>query len=1071
MSSTYTGTLDPLSLISQDAQVFPDDRQGTLVELNALPSGATVDNIFYFNSTTPGKYLKRVIDGPIRAAYCGINPANSSAVNAANLQAALNHSNITTIVFDFSKVSDIRIEGTITVPAGKVLSFEAGNRLTETATVNGGIIDAGDSTECFASTITVLPEGSTKSYYSAKWFGIKGDGVTNDDAAVQKLFDFITNFTSRAKPLFFPRGTYLFNNSVLVYRWFVNPQGIGNYTQCNIEIRGEMDARSGIQEPMTIFKSTTALAKKFLLGIQRGRAVKITNIYFVGRYNLPYTFSEMQVYRSTREQWKQTSPIEIADTQHAPHCGINIDPFSRTIPLSGTDGYEGWSSYYRGTDGGGTSQVIIQGCRFQEFPVGLACSINGDTLQAEIIRVQDCSFAANKAAYVLGQSQTKENLMIDVRVWDRVRTIIECSEYGAGAGAPPYIMGMNIAGGVYQLINTTAPFALQASKIFAESLFKIGRLASSANSHHIAQSDIDFPAGKNGYPSADYIVDGPVNFDSCTIRYYDDGQARLKICPPHRSVTIKGGTISRVPLTASASASNDVKFIELDGVKTYGENQQLLFGTDNTQTIGYGLLKDTPMCGNVKIFSGAGSEGQLFSSYEETTYDTSVLLETATVTVQENGNASVTLTNASIEKIRVGDYLISNRSANITYWQSAEFDNMPVLGRIKSIVGNAVNLEGAAINVPLGSSSIPILVNYIRYFNAPIVGNITNGSNVITGCEFFSGQTPAIGRRLEHPYIPAGIYVTAVNAGTGTITLSGNASGGQADASIVNGRPKNTLYLKFSPARSGIRGYLIEGSEIIVDRGSIYSQAAEKYYVGKSVLSTTSTRAIEYYPTTGGFQRMDIATLRLGAGSTDTNTTYFVTDAGKEGQFILDATDTTSPDNSATVLVTQAGSIRFKRIITNNFYNARWFGKTNMYFSSIADCNATINAAARFLALTVLINDSGVIREYWYGKGVTDSDLVLKTQNDSDTFTIASDSSRSIAAGTMLTYILVNPSTALTGFKVGSASGTDDIIPTQPLTAGAWKVFPVSYFTDVTASLYLGGITGSTQIRIVKLFL
>ncbi|MGN6421433.1 MAG: glycosyl hydrolase family 28-related protein [Pseudobacter sp.] len=1062
MSNTYTGTLDPLSLTSQDAQVFPNDRQGTLVELSALPSGATVDNIFYFNSTTPGKYLKRVIDGPIRAVYCGVNPANTSAVNAANLQAALNHAGINTIVFDFSKASDIKIEGTITVPAGKVLSFEAGNRLTETATIEGGIIDAGDGTECFASTITVLPEGSTKSYYSAKWFGVKGNGVANDDAAIQKLFDFITNYTNRAKPIFFPRGTYMFNNSVLVYRWFGS-----NYTQCNIEIRGEMDARAGIQEPITIFKGTTALAKKFLLGIQRGRAIKISNIYFVGRYSLPYTFSEMQVYRNTPQQWKQTSPVEVADTQFSPHCGINIDPFGRTIPAD--NGYEGWSAYYRGTDGGGTSQVIIQGCRFQEFPVGLACSINGDTLQAEIIKVQECSFAANKAAYALGQSQTKENLMIDVRVWDRVRTIIECSEYGAGAGAPPYIMGMNIAGGVYQLINTTAPFSLQASKIFAESLFKIGRLASSANAHHIAQSDIDFPAGKNNWPSADYIVDGTVNFDSCTIRYYDDGLARIKFCPPNRSITIKGGTISRLPLTASASPSNDVKFIDLNGVKTYGENQTLLFGTDNAQLVGYGLLNNTPMCGNVKFFSGAGSEGQLFSSYEEVTYDTTAALETATVTVSENGNASVTLSNASLEKIRIGDYLISNRSSNITYWQMAELDNMPVLGRISAIAGNVVSLQGAAINIPIGNTSLPILVNYIRYFNAPLVGNITNGSNTITDCEFFQGHIPAVGRRLEHPYIPAGVYITAVSGNT--ITLSGNATGGQADASIVNGRPRNTLYLKFSPARSGIRGYLVEGSDIIVDRGTIYSQTTERYYVGKSVLSTTSTRPVEYYPTTGGFQRIDMATLRQGAGATDTNTTYFITDAGKDGQFIIDPTDTTSPDNSATVLVTVSGSVRFKRIITNNFYNARWFGKPNMYFSSIADCNTAINSAARFLSLTVLINDAGTIREYWYYNGITDSSLILKTQNDSDAFTIASDSSRSITGGTLMTYVLVNPSSALSGFKVGSASGTDDIISTQPVSAGVWKAFPVSYFIDVAASVYFGGITTSTQIRIVKLSL
>ncbi len=36
MSNTFTGVVDPaLSLIGQNAQVFPNDRQGTLVELSA----------------------------------------------------------------------------------------------------------------------------------------------------------------------------------------------------------------------------------------------------------------------------------------------------------------------------------------------------------------------------------------------------------------------------------------------------------------------------------------------------------------------------------------------------------------------------------------------------------------------------------------------------------------------------------------------------------------------------------------------------------------------------------------------------------------------------------------------------------------------------------------------------------------------------------------------------------------------------------------------------------------------------------------------------------------------------
>src|SRR5688572_18461152 len=118
MGTTYTGTMDPppISFTTQPAEFFPDDRQGTLVEIDSL-GGASVDGIFYFNSPTSGKYLKRVIDGPIRAIQCGVyspgHPSFTSAAdNATNLQAAVSHADIMEVVFDEPAGGDIPITGT-----------------------------------------------------------------------------------------------------------------------------------------------------------------------------------------------------------------------------------------------------------------------------------------------------------------------------------------------------------------------------------------------------------------------------------------------------------------------------------------------------------------------------------------------------------------------------------------------------------------------------------------------------------------------------------------------------------------------------------------------------------------------------------------------------------------------------------------------------------------------------------------------------------------------------------------------------------------------------------------------
>lgn len=56
-----------------------------------------------------------------------------------------------------------------------------------------------------------------------------------------------------------------------------------------------------------------------------------------------------------------------------------------------------------------------------------------------------------------------------------------------------------------------------------------------------------------------------------------------------------------------------------------------------------------------------------------------------------------------------------------------------------------------------------------------------------------------------------------------------------------------------------------------------------------------------------------------------TDAVYVITDTGQEGHFIHDPLDTTSPDNTGTILVTYNGA-RFKRILESPFINVTWFG-------------------------------------------------------------------------------------------------------------------------------------------------
>ncbi|RKN75854.1 right-handed parallel beta-helix repeat-containing protein [Paenibacillus ginsengarvi] len=67
-----------------------------------------------------------------------------------------------------------------------------------------------------------------------------------------------------------------------------------------------------------------------------------------------------------------------------------------------------------------------------------------------------------------------------------------------------------------------------------------------------------------------------------------------------------------------------------------------------------------------------------------------------------------------------------------------------------------------------------------------------------------------------------------------------------------------------------------------------------------------------------------IAELRTAA-ALDLDYVYFLNDPGQEGHFIYDPLDTTSADNTGTLLVNVSGA-RLKRIQETDYHNVRWFG-------------------------------------------------------------------------------------------------------------------------------------------------
>lgn len=160
--------------------IFPEKSQGTLVKIDSLPEGASADGIFYVDLGAQGIF-KRMVDGSVRASYCGLFPDGHDYTQ--RLVAALQHNDIREIIFDAFN-GKIVINGEVNVPTGKKLIFKNDCQIDGTGTIRNAYIEAPDYTTVFSPTLNVQnllnPEGSVV------WFGAKADNTTDNLPIFQK---------------------------------------------------------------------------------------------------------------------------------------------------------------------------------------------------------------------------------------------------------------------------------------------------------------------------------------------------------------------------------------------------------------------------------------------------------------------------------------------------------------------------------------------------------------------------------------------------------------------------------------------------------------------------------------------------------------------------------------------------------------------------------------------------------------------------------------------------------------------------------------------------------------------
>ncbi|MDQ6756361.1 MAG: hypothetical protein M3004_05455 [Bacteroidota bacterium] len=431
---------------------------------------------------------------------------NSSTDQTGVLQNAFN-SNVNTVIISANTI----INGTLTIPEGKILKFEGG-KFSGKGTINGGIIEANYLANIFDSNLTVNPKAVNR-YFSVNWFGATGNN-TDDYSAIQKSIN--TCIKNNIRTVFLPVGKYKISKPLIV---------ISNiWSFCTLELLGESsfwDANMG-SELYPSFNNT------FAIGIQNGKGCKIRKLRITGLFTPPSSNDRHKFFNTSFENFIDGV---CRDSRYSPYAAVVIDPFtnlsSDKMPADG--GYPGLSTYY-GKFNGFTTQTGSTGTEIEEmiinnFVVGICSSPNGLTRNAEITLINKIQFLNCKLCISGGQDQEKANVISNIFCWGGTHTIFGTDLYGGPRMAGNWnIDHANIAGAVVRFIynNQHGYFATYISHVFTESLGTWGTINSELASE-ISDCQIDFEY-QNTAGALTLITSWGENivYRSCNFRYYGE---------------------------------------------------------------------------------------------------------------------------------------------------------------------------------------------------------------------------------------------------------------------------------------------------------------------------------------------------------------------------------------------------------------------------------------------------------------------------------------------------------------------------------------------------------------------
>lgn len=470
----------------------------------------------------------------------------------------------------------------------------------------------------------------------------------------------------------------------------------------------------------------------------------------------------------------------LADRQYSMAAGINIDPFSQSMPPDG--GYANWKHRYSRMSGGGckSSLVSIEGVNVSDNIVGVAigCAVDGQL--ADSITFERCVLGQNKVAIAIGTDQARDCCVRNCHILG-VRTMFDGSSYGNQVGVMPTVIG-----GVLDYCKWLLSFGGSAGRgdgvmmgTYSESLWSLGQWAG-PNPLTLTACKLKFAlAGEHHCARVPHFYGSSLVLLGGSWTFYNNQPHKCFIANDGM-IRIDGTEFDDQPIFADPMQV-DVTRMPLrytDGGPVFGlaMKHALLPGNAATGAIGRCVLPT----GGSMLF--AGQDGAV--QYENLEGPIATRIET--VTIEKTGRGSGAFDAADPGAYLVGDYLCQTGRphpvSNPREVKAHFFGNWPqYLGRVARIDGARVSLVEMLDDYPGGSTSIYLGPRY-GAFHARSTGATIAGSNRIVDVSNLA--TWAVGQRLRvfadgaraREVGPPGATIVEIDQGARVIILSRNIS-------------------------------------------------------------------------------------------------------------------------------------------------------------------------------------------------------------------------------------------------------------------------------------------------------